>query len=268
MIAQTVQTAQQRSQGRALAGFALNAGRPALRQMRQEGSARLMVLPGPEVVFLNTSGGLTGGDRLSYALDVGPGCRATATTQTAERIYRSTEGAAAMTVEMTVGDGGHLDWLPQETILFDGSNARRRTRITLGAGASCLFGETVILGRPAMGETVRQAQFRDWRLVQQGTTPLHLEALALDPARLASGAAGLAGARAFATLVLIARDAADRLARLRPALTGFDTRAAASAMAGRLVVRLMAGDGWPLRRHLAHLLGLLRPAPLPRVWQV
>jgi len=64
-----------------------------LEGLEQAGSAKAFIhraASGPEVVFLNTSGGLTGGDRLSYRLDLAAGCRATATTQTAERAYRST----------------------------------------------------------------------------------------------------------------------------------------------------------------------------------
>lgn len=258
----------QRSCGLARASFAQSRGRPGLRALRQQGSAKLIVLPGSEAVFLNTSGGLTGGDRLSYALDIGPGCRVTATTQTAERIYRSAEGRADISVEMTLGAGAHLDWVPQETILFDRSAARRRTTITLAEGATCLFAESIILGRPAMGEVLRETAFQDLRLVQRGPLPLHQEPFTLDAARLASGKAGLAGARAFASVALIAPDAPDRLPPLRAALDGFGTIAAASALPGRLVLRLMAADGWPLRRHLAHLIQLLRPGPLPRVWQI
>jgi urease accessory protein len=261
----------QRSRGAARAGFALVGGETRLRDLRQQGSAKAMILPGPngapEVVFLNTSGGLTGGDRLDYALTLGAGCRATATTQTAERVYRSDGGAARLAVNLDLADGAHLDWLPQETILFDSANARRRTVITLAPGASCLMAETLVLGRAAMGETVRRIAFHDWRLIRRGETPLHLEALALEPARLGDNPAGLAGARALATLVMVSPGAADALGPARAALAEPGVAGAASAVAGRLVVRMMAGDGWPLRRQLARLLELLRRAPLPRVWQ-
>ena len=82
----------------------------------------------PEVVFLNTSGGLTGGDRLSYGVALGDGCRAVATTQTAERAYLSNQGAARVEVSMTVGAGGWIDWLPQETILFERSALHRKLK--------------------------------------------------------------------------------------------------------------------------------------------
>lgn len=257
----------QRSTGHASASFVQRNNRPRLRDLRQQGSAKAMILEEREVVFLNTSGGLTGGDLLDYNLLLGAGARITATTQTAERVYRSNSGAAHMTVTMNVGEGGHLDWLPQETILFEGARARRRTEIVLGTGATCMMAETVVLGRAAMGETVNWADFHDWRMVRRNSVPVHLETLRLSAERLAPSIAGLDGARAFATVVLVAPEAGGALGAVRTRLNCGDVRAAASCLEGRLVIRLMARDGWPLRRKMAEILTLLRRAPLPRVWQ-
>ncbi|PZX36325.1 urease accessory protein [Roseinatronobacter thiooxidans] len=268
MNAQTKILSHQRSAGHASARFVQRPRGAALVDLRQQGSAKAIVLGGSEIVFLNTSGGLTGGDRLEYCLDLGAGCRMTATTQTAERAYRSTSGAAHMSVGLTVGAGAHLDWLPQETILFDRAQLRRRTEITLARDATCLMAESVVLGRAAMGETVTALDFHDWRHIRRDSAPVHLEALHLDATRLAAGAAGLDGARAFATVVMVAPDAACALGPVRAALGGEQVRAAASALEDRLVIRVLAQDGWPLRRKLAEILTLLRRAPLPRVWQI
>lgn len=101
-------------------------------RLRQQGSAKA-ILPHvgghPEVVFLNTAGGLTAGDRLSYATEVPAGMRLTATTQTAERAYRAEGGEAEVRVTHRVE--GWLDWLPQETILFDCAALHRVTEIDL-----------------------------------------------------------------------------------------------------------------------------------------
>ncbi|MGY6548083.1 MAG: urease accessory protein UreD [Roseinatronobacter sp.] len=258
----------QRSNGRASVSFHPQAGQARLGQLYQRGSAKAIVLDASETVFLNTSGGLTGGDRLDYALAAGPGLRITATTQTAERIYRSTTGRAEITVSLDVGAGAHLDWLPQETILFDAAQAKRQTQITLAAGATCLMAETVVLGRAAMGETVARLDFEDRRLIQRGTCPLHLEVLRLDDARLVPSSAGLSDARAMATVVLIAPEAAASVKTLRDVLDEPGVRAAASGLPGRLVVRLLARDGWPLRRQMVRVLTALRGAALPRVWQM
>ncbi len=263
----SITTQLERSTGRAQASFALRDGRVRLTDLAQRGSAKAIILDGSETVFLNTSGGLTGGDALDYRLQLGAGVKATATTQTAERVYRATEDVARISVKMDVDEGAHLDWLPQETILFDRACATRRTEITLAKGATCLMAETVVLGRAAMGETVRSLDFHDLRLIQRHKTPLHLEVLRLDQARIKFSAAGLADARAFATVVLIDPDAAGALPALRATLTHDAVRAAASSLPGRLVIRLMARDGWPLRRQLAEILTCLRRTPLPRVWQ-
>ncbi|GGE20181.1 urease accessory protein [Gemmobacter megaterium] len=257
----------QRSHGEIAASWRMSCGHSRLHRLRQAGSARAIPLPGPDLVVLNTSGGLTGGDRLAIALDVGEGCRVTATTQTAERFYRATEGRAQIDIAMTVGAGAHLDWLPQETILFQGCAADRRTTIDLGPQAGCLMLETLVMGRAAMGETLSQVSLRDWRQIRRAGRPVHLDPLALDAARIAPRAAGLAGARAICTLVMVSHGAEDAIGPVRTVLNHPEVSAAASAWDGRLVVRLMAPDAWPLRRQVIRLLTVLRRSPLPRVWQ-
>ena len=262
----------QRSRGEAAVTLARDGAALRLGQMRQSGSAKV-ILPHvgthPEIVFLNTSGGLTGGDRLSYRVGLGSDVAATATTQTAERAYRSAQGAARVRVDLSVGAGGWIDWLPQETILFQGAHLDRRTTIDLGAGAGCLMLEMVILGRAAMGETVTRVSLGDWREIRRSGQPLMVESLRLNDAALATGAAGLGGMRAFATIAMVGDGVGDLLAPLRAVLDEPGVTAAASAPEGRLMLRAHAADGWPLRRQIARCLGLLRRGrPLPRVWQM
>jgi urease accessory protein len=75
----------------------------------------------------------------------------------------------------------------------------------------------------------------------------------------------LNGARAFAAIAMIAQGAEDAVGPLRMVL-GPD--AAVSGFDGKVIVRMMAGDGWPLRQQIVTALGVLRRAPLPRVWQM
>ncbi|MGQ0566030.1 MAG: urease accessory protein UreD, partial [Gemmobacter sp.] len=81
-------------------------------------------------------------------------------------------------------------------------------------------------------------------------------------------AAMLGGARAMATLALVHPAAPDRLAALNAVLDEPGVEAGASALDGRLVLRLIAWDGLPLRRQILRSLAVLRPGPVPRVWQV
>ncbi|MGR3361238.1 MAG: urease accessory protein UreD [Paracoccus sp. (in: a-proteobacteria)] len=260
----------QRSRGRARVAMAAT----GLLDLAQSGSARA-ILPRvtaglPEIVFLNTSGGLASGDDLSFAVDLRPGSRALATTQTAERAYRAEGPPAEARVALSVGEGGWLDWLPQETILFDGARLNRVTQVDLAPGAGCMLLETVILGRLAMGETLRRLHLRDRRIVRRQGRLLHHDTLALDDAALTrrDHAAMLDGARAMASLAIVADHAPDLLHSARAVPDEPGVTAAASAPPGRLVLRLLAADGWPLRRQIIRLLAVLRPAPLPRTWQI
>ena len=81
-----------RARGQIRAGFAWRDGATRLARLYQAGSAKAILPPAPgcEMVLLNTSGGLTGGDRMQIAVAQDPGTRLTVTTQTAERAYRST----------------------------------------------------------------------------------------------------------------------------------------------------------------------------------
>jgi urease accessory protein len=268
----TAPIAMQRSRGRAEVALTPE-GRVA--RLYQQGCAKAFLPrchgPEPEVVFLNTAGGVTGGDRLDYIIDVAPGGRVTATTQTAERAYRASDGSAPGEIAVTarVGAGGTLHWLPQETILFEGAALDRRTEVALQGDATCLMCETLVLGRAAMGETVARLALSDRRRVMRDGRPVLWEPLELTGAQIAAacGGAGLDGARVLATVALVAPDAPDALGRVRAAL-GDTPGAAASAWDGRLVVRLMGRDAQAVRVRLARILTTLRGRALPRVWQV
>ncbi len=242
-----------------------------LTDLWQSGSAKVF-LPhihgaAPEVVFLNTAGGLTGGDALRYELAVGEGAMAVATTQTAERAYASVSGDARMDVGLGVGQGASLDWLPQETILFDASTLMRRTTVAMGRGARLLMAEMVVLGRAAMGETLRALAFEDRREVRREGRLVHLEPLRITSATLRAGPGALGGNRAVATVVLLAQGAEDALGPVR-AVLGPGLEVAASAWDGRLVLRAAGPDLLVVKRIVARVLGVLRGGPLPRVWQI
>ncbi|WP_372840808.1 urease accessory protein UreD [Phaeovulum sp.] len=264
----------ERSKGAAYVRFGMRKGRVALADLAQSGSARA-ILPRSssdrsEVVFLNTSGGLTSGDRLSFALALDDGASVVGTTQTAERAYLCREGAAHVQANFTVGGGGRLDWLPQETILFEDCFLERNTRIDLAAGASCLLCETVVLGRRAMGETPVRPRLRDKRMVTLSGRPLWADCQTLD-AKVLSNAdqpAMLGGNCAFGVLALLGAGAEAAVDAIRALPITQGVTAAASGWNGRTVVRIMAPDVWPLKQYLGQLIARMTNRPLPRVWQM
>jgi urease accessory protein len=242
-----------------------------LAHLYQDGCAKIR-LPrdhaarGLEAVLINTSGGMTGGDRMSWRAEVGPGGALTLATQACEKVYRARDGEAQTRVSLTVGRGGRLDWLPQETILFDGGALSRRLEADLAPDARLLVAEAVILGRTAMGETVRCGRIADrWRIRREGRL-IFADDLRFDGAvaELAARAPVLAGAAVFASILLAAPDAERFLQPLRQVI---GSRGGASAFDGKLFCRLIGLDGTDTRKTLLSTLAVLRDGePCPRVW--
>ncbi|WP_210163431.1 urease accessory protein UreD [Lutibaculum baratangense] len=226
--------------------------------------------PVPEAVLINTAGGVTGGDRFDVSATIRDGAAATLTTQAAEKVYRSSGGEAELRVDLRVGAGGRLEWLPQETILFDRGRLRRRLEVDVAESGRILLCEPVVLGRTAHGETVRAGLFRDsWRVRRAGRLVYADEArLGPDIAAAAGGSAVLGANRAFASILLLEPRAEERLSATRAALeTTVDVEAGASAWDGMLAVRMAAPGGLALKRAaLAALVAL--GAVVPRVWSI
>jgi urease accessory protein len=266
--------ASQRVAGCGGIAVAVDGGRTRLQRLYQEGAAKLRLPrrdgPGLEAVLINTAGGLTGGDRLAWEVAVGEGAALTTTTQASEKVYRSAGGEAQVGATAEVGAGGRLVWLPQETILYEGSALTRRLDVTLGEGAQALIVEAVVLGRKAHGETVTRARFREsWR-IRAGGRLVHADELALGPdiAALTASRAALGGRAAFATVLAVGGDPEPMLAEARD-ICGEAGGASFWRVAGtgKLLARLAAEDGYALRGRLVPLLRLLNGrAELPKLW--
>ena len=262
----------QRTRGSGRIAFKRFNAATTLSTLYQEGAAKIRLprqhgpAPCGEAVLINTAGGLTGGDRLDWQVAGGAGTRTVATTQACEKVYRSAGGAAEVHVRLDVGSGARLDWLPQETILFDRSRLARSIEADLAPDARLLIVEAVIFGREAMGETVKEGSFRDrWRIRRAGRL-VHAEEIRLEGGihGMLQRPAVLAGARAMASLVYLGDDAG---ALLEGARDTVGEAGGASAFGGKLVARLAATDGISLRRPLAALIAALRGGTLlPRVW--
>ena len=263
----------QRAAGHARLALASADGRVRLSEFYQQGCCKIRLPrsePGRplEAVLLNTSGGITGGDRLVYEVELGPGAEAVLTTQAAERVYRSISGPGHVENHLRVAEGATLDWLPQETILFDRAALDRRLEVDLAGDAVALLAETIVFGRMAMGEAVRSLLLADrWRVRRDGRL-VFADGLMLDgDAEAVLGAAATAsGARAVANLVLLADAAPARLADMRAVLNDCASEAGASAWPGVLNVRFVAQSGQMLRQDLKRVVEALRGRPMPRVW--
>lgn len=102
--------------------------------------------------LLNPSGGLVGGDRLSVQATLGQDTHVLFSTPSANRVYRSLGETAMQSIELTVGSGAILEWIPDVTIPFAGSRFRQAVHVTLAPGATVLLWDTIASGRIARGE--------------------------------------------------------------------------------------------------------------------
>lgn len=232
--------------------------------------------PDTEAVLINTSGGLTGGDRLSWEVCVGAGCDAVITSQAFEKIYRSTGKPAVVETRLSAAAGSSVAWLPQETILFDQGRLERSLDIEMAKNARVLICEAVIFGRTARNEIYTSGSFVDrWRIVHDGAL-VHREDMRVsgDTEALLDEEVVLGGRKAMATVLLCADGVEDLVQPVRNCTSNCaDIVCGVSAWrvgeTGKLLARIAAGDGYDLRKALVPLLEVLSPrAGVPKVWSI
>jgi urease accessory protein len=220
-----------------------------------------------EAIMVNTAGGMAGGDRFDIDINVGAGAKLTATTAAAEKIYRSLGPATEIEVKLTVGAGGAIAWLPQETILFDRARLRRTIELDLAGDSSLMLAEAVVFGRSAMGETVTSGELFDrWRL-RVGGTLVFAETLRLGGAvaeRLAKRASANGGVAVASVLKWPGDDAS--IAAVRGIAQDCRGEVGVSAWNGLALARLVAPDGASLRRDLFAVVTALGGTTPPRLW--
>jgi urease accessory protein len=267
-------------------GFVWRDGATRLAHLYQHDPLRVL-FPTPEprdvplAVLLTTSGGLVAGDRLSVTVAVEASAAAQVTAAAAEKIYRSTGATTSVEQHLSAGEGAWLEYLPPETILFEGARLRRKTIVELGPGGGFLGGGIMVFGRHARGERLTHGLLHElWEVRRDGVLvwgdALHLGG---DIATILADPACFAGAAACASLILAPRaddprpfvDAA-RAVQARSAAPGL--QAGVTAVGGLLVARWLAADALTLRRAFADLACHLRQAAmglqprLPRLWHV
>jgi len=274
-----------RTHGVAEIGFACRDGATRLVHLYERNPLRVL-FPAPAAgdaslaVLVTTSGGLVAGDRLDVSVRVGENALAHVTAAAAEKIYRSTGATTEIMQLLSAESGAWLEFLPPETILFDGMRLRRDTRIELAPGAGFLGGGILVFGRRARGERLSRGLLHDaWKVYRGGALvwgdALHLDG---DVAATMADPACLDRAEACATLVLAPqqgdpRGLVDAAREVQAGSAAEGLRAGVTAVNGLLVARWL-GDALMLRRAYAVLACHLRaaamglPPRLPRLWDV
>jgi urease accessory protein len=189
-------------------GFERRAAATFLTRREHYGPLRVQKALYPEgeavchAIVLHPPSGIAGGDQLEIAAEVGAGAHALLTTPGAGKWYRSAGAHAAQQLNFDVADGAALEWLPQESIVFDGARARMHSHIRLAGSARYLGWEVLCLGRRASGESFDHGEVLLETRVERDGHPLWLERGVLAGAsELLASPAGLAGFSVSATLL-------------------------------------------------------------------
>ncbi len=227
-----------------------------------------------EAVFVNTAGGIAGGDRLESDVTALANASIAVTSQAAEKVYRALNEPARIATRLHACEAAKLAWLPQETILFNWGRLRRETEIEVSSGAELLALEWLVLGRVAHGEGMVGGHVTDsWRVRKDGrliwadnfrTTDeifphLHRKAL-------------LSNCKAVGTLIFFGPYLDARLEFLRDIAPSLECHCAATSVGGLMIVRFAAPGPSDMRLGLRNLLHQfsreLGPGPfrVPKMW--
>ena len=261
-MSSTAQLLDQRATGHVKLHF----GAGGVVRLREQGSAKIRIPPkSNEAILINTAGGLAGGDEVWVDLGVESGAKLCVTSQSAERVYRTIGPSASVHLEISVAAQGNLQWLPRETILFDGSSLDRTINVKLATSARFLGLESVVFGREHSGETISALKYSEnWRIEREAKL-CHAERFVSDGA-LPRSKATLANAGAIATLILVDKNVENMAERVLPAI---GKNGGVSAWNGKMVARLHAADGFQLRKVLNSVLcEIVGKTHLPKTWNI
>lgn len=233
---------------------------------------------GPQVchaLLLHPPGGLVGGDRLEVNIDLQSTSEVLITTPAAGKWYRS-ECEAQQFAHIALARDAHLEWLPQESIVFDNARAHQQLHVELSSGATWLGWDITRFGRSASGEQFRSGQWRSQTEIWRAGEPLWIDRQQLaGGSRLMHRAYGLAGQPVMATLVWIGRAVTpalvDSARELWPTLADAGEAGVTRLPLG-LLCRYRGPSSSAARQWFTAVWDLLRreyrgrPAQAPRIW--
>lgn len=220
------------------------------------------------IATINTAGGLTSGDSLRQSYRWRNGAVARITTPAAEKIYRSSNGPTRIETNLRIDAQASAEFLPQETIVFNGAEFDRSLMIDLEQGSSLLFCDAVVYGRHAREEEFGDGSFTDTiRVRRNGRLVLFDRTKVGEPSRWRAGSSTLGRAQASGAVLFAAPECGERLVSAQSATEQARGLAGASLVRGLIHIRLLAFGDEDLRHDLALMLKACQPnLVLPRNW--
>ena len=260
--------------------YAWRDGRTVLARREHHGPLRVQRDLYPEghgichSIIVHPPGGIAGGDTLAIRAGMGRQAAALLTTPGATKWYGTLGPEARQTLDFTLAAGAALEWLPQETIVFDGARAIAQTCVRLEEESMYLGWEIVCLGRQASGETFARGMFKFNTDIWKGGVRLWGERGAICGGdALLDSPVGLAGHAVCATLVAAGKDIDNAtLAACRAIAHGANAQAGITRLPDVCIARWIGDAGEEARHYFAKLWEVLRPAlraraaTMPRIW--
>ena len=227
-------------------------------------------------VLLHTAGGMVGGDRLLIDISLAPQARVVLTTAAASKIYRMPTQEARQKVTIKIATGACLEWLPQETILFDQARLRQELMVQLEPEAGWLGWDIYRFGRTARGEQFHSGEWRSHTEVWQSGIPLWIDRQWLPgrPERIECPH-GLGGYPVVGTLAWVGQPVETDLVRLlRSRWSGTHGEIGVTRLQQGVVCRYRGPSTQDVRQWFTQVwddvrsYALGQSACLPRVWQL
>jgi urease accessory protein len=224
-------------------------------------------------VILHSAGGMVGGDRLTYQIELAPQSQALITTAAAAKIYRSSGDICQQEVNIKIADRAYLEWLPQDTIIFDRAQYHQNLRVDLGTDATFCTWDIVRLGRSASQETFSAGCWQNALEIWQEGRPLWIDRQLITGDQWHSLQAGAGQPLLGVLLCFGGTVSAEVVAQARLLAPPSEIDWGVTAVAGGLICRYRGSDRQAVQKWFIAVWDLLRrqyrdrPACLPRVWQ-
>ena len=272
------------TKGKAKLSFEVDVnGETRLNELYQSDPLRILFpnIPDKDILqaaLVNISGGLVGGDKISVDMQIGRNAKALIASQSAEKVYRSAGADTEMEINITVKPGSWLEFLPQETILFQGSRLRRHIKVTIEGDGSLAAGEIIVFGRRGHGEYFKNGLIHEsWEIERDGRL-LWADTLHMDKniASIIKDPACFDGAVAMATVIYTGPNAEDNLLAIQNllAVTNNDVLSSVTCVNEVVIIRWLGKNALDLRKDFGAFWCALRnqiadlPARLPRLWDM
>ena len=227
------------------------------------------------VLMLHPPGGMVGGDRLDIDIELDASASALVSTPSAAKWYRGLR-PAYQSVQHRLATDAHFEWLPQETIVFNGADVHQRCRVELAAGASWLGWEITRFGRSARGETFDHGAWRMDTEVWREGSPLWIDRQRLDGgSRMLTSGYGLGGAPVIGTLAWVGKPVTSEVvdaARAQWEMAQREGEIGVTRLEEGLLCRYRGSSSAAARTWFTAVWGLLRAfdnrraASAPRIW--